>query len=323
MLHAADISDAYAAAQDGAVFLRRPDPGVLRLTGDDAAEFLQGQVTNDIEALQPGQGAYAALLTPKGKMRADMHVLRTAAALLLVCDRELLPTVREMVERYRVGFMFKAEDLTGNVARISVAGPRSGDALLALDPTASPVGSAEGSNISLTVGGANAFAYRNAGGQLEVLLSPAAIDTASAALDGVAVQGTTELFALLSIETGVPVFGVDVTEDHIPGEAGLNDRAVNFEKGCYVGQETVARMHYKGKPNRSLRGLTAESPLTVGDAVVAADGRELGFVGTAAVSPAHGPVALAVLRREAETGATVTAGGVTAKVVDPSAFRRN
>lgn len=321
MASTADISDAHAAAQDRSVFLGRPDPGILRLTGDDAAEFLQGQVTNDIEALGPGEGAYAALLTPKGKMRADMHVLRTAESLLLVCDRSLLPTIREMVERFRVGFAFKAEDLTGNVARITLAGPRSGEALRALDPGATDVGPAEGANVALTIGGANAFAYRGPGEQLEVLLSPAAVEQARAALLAVAAEGSPELFALLSVETATPVFGVDVTEAHIPGEAGLNDRAVNFEKGCYVGQETVARMHYKGKPNRHLRGLKADSALTAGEPVVAADGRELGFVGTSATSPSHGPIALAVLRREAEPGDKVTAGDVQAEVVDPSSFR--
>jgi folate-binding Fe-S cluster repair protein YgfZ len=91
---------------------------------------------------------------------------------------------------------------------------------------------------------------------------------------------------------------------------------VNFEKGCYVGQETVARMHYKGKPNRHLRILRSTEPLEPGATVSATDGRELGQVGTAVLSPAGEPIALAILRREGEPGATVSAGGVEATIVE-------
>jgi tRNA-modifying protein YgfZ len=106
------------------------------------------------------------------------------------------------------------------------------------------------------------------------------------------------------VETGRPRFGADMTTATIPQEAGINERAVNFEKGCYIGQETVARLHYRGKPNRHLRGLRLAKPVEAG-AVVRLGERELGRVGTAVLSPAHGPIALAILRKEAEPGATV------------------
>ncbi len=93
----------------------------------------------------------------------------------------------------------------------------------------------------------------------------------------------------------------------MPQEAGINDRAVSFTKGCYVGQETVARLHYKGKPNRHLRLLVPGREVAAGDAVTL-DGRELGTVGTAVLSPARGPLALAILRREAEPGSEVLVG---------------
>jgi folate-binding protein YgfZ len=99
----------------------------------------------------------------------------------------------------------------------------------------------------------------------------------------------------------------DVGTDTIPQEAGLNERAVSFTKGCYVGQETVARLHYKGKPNRHLRGLRLSEPATRGDEIRLGD-RVVGEVGSAAVSPELGPIALAVIRREAEPGAVVSVG---------------
>ena len=103
----------------------------------------------------------------------------------------------------------------------------------------------------------------------------------------------------------------------IPQEAGLNERAVSFTKGCYVGQETVARLHYRGKPNRHLRGLRLSAPAARGDELRLGE-RVVGRVGTAVVSPRHGPIALALVRREAEPGATVSVGdgGETAEVVE-------
>ena len=101
----------------------------------------------------------------------------------------------------------------------------------------------------------------------------------------------------------------------IPQEAGLNERAVSFTKGCYVGQETVARLYYRGKPNRLLRGLRSSAPLEPGTPLKLGE-REVGRIGSAAVSPRLGPIALALIRREAEVGSTVEAGpGVGAEVV--------
>jgi folate-binding protein YgfZ len=111
----------------------------------------------------------------------------------------------------------------------------------------------------------------------------------------------------LRIEAGRPRLGFELNSEVIPQEAGLNERAVSFTKGCYVGQETVARLHYKGKPNRHLRGLRLSQPAEKGDEVSAGD-RVLGNVGSVTVSPAHGPIALAVLRREVAPGDTVKVG---------------
>ena len=104
----------------------------------------------------------------------------------------------------------------------------------------------------------------------------------------------------------------------MPAEAGIVEAAVSFTKGCYIGQETVARLHYKGRPNRHLRGLRLSAPAAAGDAVRLGE-KEVGRLGGAAVSPAFGPVGLAILRREAEPGAEVRIGedDVTAEVVDP------
>jgi folate-binding Fe-S cluster repair protein YgfZ len=100
----------------------------------------------------------------------------------------------------------------------------------------------------------------------------------------------------------------------MPQEAGINERAVSFTKGCYVGQETVARLHYRGKPNRHLRGLRLSEPAERGADIVLGE-KTVGRLASTCVSPRLGPIALALLRREAEPGATVQVGGAPAEVV--------
>ena len=112
---------------------------------------------------------------------------------------------------------------------------------------------------------------------------------------------------IVRVESRRPRFGREMTTETIPQEAGINERAVSFTKGCYIGQETVARLHYKGKPNRHLRGLRSSRVLEAG-AEVRAGEKVVGRVGTAVLSPALGPVALAIVRREAEPGAEVSVG---------------
>ena len=121
---------------------------------------------------------------------------------------------------------------------------------------------------------------------------------------------------IIRVESGRPRFGLDMGPESMPAEAGITERAVDFEKGCYIGQEPVARLHYRGKPNRTLRGLRLSSPAEHGDPLLLAD-REVGTVGTVCLSPALGPIALAIVRREASEGDRLAVGGgaITAEVV--------
>jgi folate-binding protein YgfZ len=136
-----------------------------------------------------------------------------------------------------------------------------------------------------------------------------------ALLDAGAVPAAEEVAEVRRVETGRPRYGVDLDDSVIPQEAGLNERAVSFTKGCYVGQETVARLYYRGKPNRHLRGLRLDGPAARGDALRLGE-REVGRLRSVVESPAHGWIALALVRREAEPGATLAAGDRTATVVD-------
>ena len=120
---------------------------------------------------------------------------------------------------------------------------------------------------------------------------------------------------VLRVERGIPRYGVDLDDSVIPQEAGLNERAISFTKGCYVGQETVARLYYRGKPNRHLRGLRLSEEAAPGTGLLMGD-RELGALTSVAVSPRQGVIGLALVRREAAPGDVLAAGAAQAEVVE-------
>ena len=278
--------------------------GKLVLRGAEAAEFLQGQVTNDVEALAPGQGCYAALLTHKGKMRADLRLLRGDAWIWLDTEGFALPAVLRTVETYSLGRDVRWEDVTAERAILSLIGPGAREAL-ETPPPAKEHAFVEGEH--------GLYVATELG--VDVVCDAGEVDEARHALS--VEEVSEEAAECLRIERGRPRLGLDMDGDTIPQEAGLNERAVSFTKGCYVGQETVARLHYKGKPNRHLRGLRLTAPATTGDPISLGD-REVGRLGSTCVSPALGPIGLAVIRREAAPGDWVTVGGdgTTAEVLE-------
>ncbi len=305
---AIELDGQYRALREEAGFVRREGRGIIEATGPDAADYLQGQLTNDVEALEPGSGAYSALLDRKGHMQGDMRVLRTGDGFLMDLEPEALPAVLRHLAMYKVGREVEVTDASATWALHSVIGP--GAARLTGAP---PLGT-EGAHAEVSVGG---IACRAIATDLGLdLLSDAAADL-EAALTAAGIAPVSPAAAeIVRVEAGRPRFGREMTTETIPQEAGINERAVSFTKGCYIGQETVARLHYKGKPNRHLRGLRSTGVLTPGDEIRAGE-KVVGTVGTAVLSPALGPLALAIVRREAEPGATVTVGdGDTAEVVE-------
>jgi folate-binding protein YgfZ len=294
----------YELVSTGVGLLDRSSRGKLRLTGGEAAEFLQGQVTNDVEALEPAHGCYAALLSHKGKLQADMRILRGPDWIWLDTEPHALPVLLRNVQTYSIGRDVRAEDVSGSRAILSLLGPAAREALDTVPPEREHawVEGEHGLYVSTDLG-------------VDVICAAGEADAVTAAL-GVEVVSE-ETAECRRVESGRPRFGLEMDGDTIPEEAGLNERAVSFTKGCYVGQETVARLHYKGKPNRHLRGLRLSEPAEHG-AVLRLGEREVGRVGTATVSPALGPIALAVVRREAEPGDTVLVGdsAAPAEVLD-------
>lgn len=286
--------------------------GRLALTGADAKTFLQGQVSNDVEGLVPGTGCYAAFLTPKGKMLGDLRILDTGDELLLDTERVALQGLFNMIRRFSIGYAVELHKRTLERGLLSVIGPEA-----AAVTGAQELGDAEHAHRLIDVGGVSVRAIRTDVG-VDLLCDSAETDALLAALAEAGVpQVSAEAAECLRIEHGRPRYGIDLDDTVIPQEAGLNDRAVSFTKGCYVGQETVARLFYKGKPNRHLRGLVLSAPVQSGDEIEL-EGRSVGRVSSAVVSPRRGPIALALVRRQAPPGSTVAVGGadVSGEVVE-------
>ena len=311
------IADALAAEHralsEGCGLLDRSERGKLALTGPDAKTFLNGQVTNEIEALQAGCGCYAAFLTPKGKMLGDLRVLDLGEELWLDTERAALQELFNMIRRYRVGYDFELHKRTLERGLLSLIGPRAREVAEARD-----LGSDEHDNLAADLDGLTVTLVATDVG-VDLICDSARTAALRQALERRGAAAVSETAAeCLRVELGRPRYGVDMDETTIPQEAGLNQRAVSFTKGCYVGQETVARLHYRGRPTRHLRGLRLTGPAATGEPIRLGD-REVGRLGTVALSPSHGPIALALLRREAEPGATVAvgdSGAVTGEVVE-------
>jgi folate-binding protein YgfZ len=292
----------YRTITEACGLLDRSDRGKLALSGPEAKSFLQGQVSNDVEALSSGGGCYAAFLTPKGKMLGDLRVLDAGDELLLDTERSALQELFNMIRRFSIGFDVQLHKRTVECGLLSLLGPASADigGAAALDD-------AEHAHAPVQLGGVQARAIRTDLG-IDLLCDAADTDSLRAALtDAGAVPVSEAVAECARVEHGRPRYGVDLDDSVIPQEAGLNERAVSFTKGCYVGQETVARLHYRGKPNRQLRGLRLTEPGRSGDELTF-EGRPVGRLASVSVSPRLGPIALALVRREAPVGTTVAVG---------------
>ncbi len=326
----------YAALVEGCGLVDRSARGKLALTGPGAVEFLNGQVTNELIALKPGEGCYAAFLTHKGKMLGDLRILAVGnnplgapQELLLDTERSALQALFDMIRRFKVGYEVELHKRTLECSLLSLIGPNAEVVVtnavarqtLASDPgygnAPQELPEAENCHALVRLGETAVRLIRTDAG-IDALFESGELEAVGGAFEAAGAVGVSEAAAeILRVECGRPRYGIDLDETTIPQEAGLNERAVSFTKGCYVGQETVARLHYRGKPNRHLRGLRLSEFVRPG-AELRLGERSVGHVGSSVVSPALGPIGLALVRREAEVGVAVAAGeqGIDAVVCE-------
>ena len=312
VLHYGDAAEEYAALRTGAMLVDRSARGRLRIGGPKASELITGLVTNDVSALMPGQGCYAAALTPKGKIVADLRIFMLRDALLI----DSPPRAREgwmtMVRKYINPRVARFDDESASTRQLGIFGARARTALataagldvgelgalpryghVALDL---PAGAIIARVPDLELEGYEIIVPESAFEPLwERLLTEGATPAGLAAWD------------IARIEAGRPEWGIDIDDSTIPQEANFDElHAISYTKGCYVGQETVARVHFRGHVNRVLRGLMVpQGPVTRGASLVDAHGKPVGDVRSTGLSPRLGPIALAMVRREVEPGASV------------------
>jgi folate-binding protein YgfZ len=269
------------------VFAAHLPRGFVGVRGPDAESYLQRMVSNDVAALQPGETCQALLLTPKARVIAPLHVFRRAVDdYLLLTDPDLAATVERQLLRSRFA------------AKIEVAVERH-DSYLAIEPDEPPPEA-----IAIDDYGVPAY---------EILGRRAPEDVPRLSEDELEV---------LRIQAGTPRMGREIDDRVLPAEAGLVDRAVNFTKGCYPGQEPIARLHYRGRARRGLRLLAFEGgELPEPDAEVRQGDRAVGRVTSAARSPGGGALALAYVRTEVPEDAELAVGERTATQLHLAATR--
>jgi tRNA-modifying protein YgfZ len=320
------LTELYQSAREHAAIIDRSARGRIVVSGADRASYLHGLLTNDIKVLKPQQGCYAAYLTAQGRMVSDLFVYELGDVMLLTLPRSTKDLVLGKLDQFVFSEDVRLGDVTEGFAEIGIVGPESPAALgqvLAGVPADALAGLAEHGNLRAAFAGDSAIVTRISDpGEpgFDVYVDRGQRDAFRAALRAVVPAELDEASAeAIRIESGIPRFGVDMDEQTIPLEAGIESRAISFDKGCYVGQEVIARILHRGHGRivKRLVGLTldATDPAAAG-ALVQVDGREVGRVTSSTWSPAlDRPIALAYLHRDFTTaGTSVSVGGVVAAV---------
>ena len=316
---------AYTAARERAGLVDRANLARVVVSGADRASFLQGLLTNDVVALKPGQGCYAAYLTAQGRMIADLHLYELGDVMLITLHQDVKDTVMAKLDQVIFSEDVQLGDVTDTFGQVAVIGPQAASAVasvLAL-PIDTLTGLADHGNFRTSWNGLPAIVTR-AGDTgepgFDLFVERAQIDgLRRALLTAGAVEVDPAAVDAIRIESGVPLFHRDMDEDTIPLEAGIESRAISFSKGCYVGQEVVIRVLHRGhgRVARKLVGLqidddrvpSAGAPIHAGD-------REVGRVTSSTWSPAlQRPIALGYVHRDfIEPGAKVFVDGAAAEV---------
>ena len=307
--------DQYQALREGAGLLDRSSRGRLQLTGADRRSYLHGLLTNDIDSLSARQGCYAALLTPQGRMVSDMRVSELGDRVLIDLPGATAGAVRQRLEDFIFSEDVEVRDVAAELGQAGLYGPRApavASALLA------PSGGDElghlpmNGNLESRFGGVPVIVVRSddygvAGFEL-FIAAPEAPRFADALRAAGAADVSADAAEVTRVEAGRPEFGVDLDEHTIPLEAGIDERAISYTKGCYVGQEVIIRVMHRGHGRVARRlvgmaGTAADGSLARGMRIEA-DGKPIGSITSAVDSLGlRRPIALGYVHRDfAEPG---------------------
>ena len=277
----------------------------VKFTGEDRIDFLQGMLSNDVKALRPGDGCPATLLTEQGRIVADLRVYAEESVILLDLDARIKEKTIEALDRFIIADDVEIEDLSAHQVTIAIQGPAAAEVLTAAGLSSLPEQELQHQDETLAdvqvrvirsdQTGKGGYEFHVPGNQAPVVWQ------ALAQFDGLLPVGHTAL-NMLRVEAGIPWYGLDMDEDRIVLEVGL-DRAISFNKGCYLGQEVVERASARGRMNRLLIGFLLQNEgqdvlPTRGDRLLK-DDKEVGWLTSVTTSPTLGrPIALGYVRRE-------------------------
>jgi tRNA-modifying protein YgfZ len=310
------IENEYGALVRGAMLVDRSYRARMSFQGDRRGETLTGLVTNDVGALAPGSGQYAAALTPRGKIIADVRLFARESELLVDVPPRAAPGWLAMVRKYVNPRATAYVDRSDALADIGLFGARAREivaTIARLDAEVLAALPAFGhvatrcDDFELMVARVPDIAVE--GYELIAPVEKLARIWARAMELGATPAGL-DAWELARIEAGRPEWGIDIDESTIPQEANFDDlHAISYTKGCYTGQETVARVHFRGHVNRHLRGVSypGTTPLPRGAQLMDASDKAVGDVRSSGVSPRLGGIALAMIRREVTLGSSLRA----------------
>jgi folate-binding protein YgfZ len=310
-----DVEAEYRAARQAVALHDATYREALRITGEDRVSFLHGMVTQDVKGLAAGAATYAAMITVKGAMVADARLIRREADLLLDVEPGMGAKVQEFLGKFLISEDAELHEATGELGVLRLLGPRTADLMGAvsggpfapLPPDATR---------SLTLAGQEVLAVGRPGQEpgVDLLVPRGGLEAVWKAL--VAAGGAFGLKPLgwraqevLRVEAGVPRYGQDMVDTTIPLEANLT-QAISYNKGCYIGQEVIARATFRGHMNRKLSGLLLGSTEAAPGTELKKDGKKVGWVTSVVHSPLKGQtVALGYVHRDHLEPGTVLAVG--------------
>lgn len=315
---APEIEAAYRAARGACLLVGPQELALIELRGEDRRRFLNGLVTCDVGALSSSAGAYGFFTDRQGKILADAVVLALEDRLWIEVPASELAAIAAHLESYVIADRVEVRPAAG-WRQVRLLGPAAEAVIGEAAPAGSPwshrevsLGGARGRAVRLGRAGAPGIAVwaleddaRHLAGAIEAGAGDVALE-----------RGAVATHEILRVESGIARFGQDFGRQHFPQETGAEEEAVSYTKGCYLGQEIVARIHYRGQAQHAMRGLRFSAALPALGTSLEFEGREVGRVTSAVLSPRRGgPIGLACLhRRGAEPGTRLACAGQQAQV---------
>jgi folate-binding protein YgfZ len=322
----ANTANEYAAIRHGAAVIDRSARLRMLIAGAKAGEALTGLVTNDVLALKPGTGQFAAALTTKGKIIADVRIFARDDGYLVDASPASGAGFAQMIRKFVNPRLAQYADISPILRAVGVLGPHAAASVSAV--TGVPIDILDAlapyAHLRCTYEGASLDIARSADVAVDSFDCFVPVEHAAALWDRLVASGAVAAGSaaaeIVRVESGRPLWGVDMDENTLAQEANFDELAgISYTKGCYTGQETVARVHFRGHVNRHLRGLSGEVLLAPRAELFGDDSQPCGEVRSAVESPSFGAIAIAMVRREIADGARVTArwdgGEATATVV--------